>query len=102
MTRLPETQRDVLRALVVFAAWARPMDVGATDGSHHTTSLRALIRKGLVERRLRGSLLNNLRGTELYERITRDRARGIKHGRSAPRGSYEYRATPAGLKAVGR
>jgi hypothetical protein len=96
--RLPDTQRDVLAALVLFADWARPMDVGATDGSHHTATLHALMRKGFVERRLRGSLLNNLRGTELYERLI-DRRRG-NGGRRLPRGSYEYRATSIGRATI--
>jgi len=98
--RLPERQQDVLAALALYDDWARPMDVGAIDGSHHTTTLLALVKKGLVERKLRGSLLNQIRGTALYDRITADRQRGRKHGRNVPRGSYEYRITEAGREAM--
>lgn len=95
--QIPEYQRDVLAALAHFDEWARPMDVGGTDGSHHTASLRALLKKGLVERRLRGSLLNQIRGTALYDRL---RGAGKRPSRRCPRGSYEYRITDAGRKVV--
>lgn len=97
---LPERQQDVLAALALYDDWTRPMDVGAVDGSHHCMTLRALVKKGLAERKLRGSLLNQIRGTALYERITGDRKRGRKHGRDVPRGSYEYRITDAGRNRV--
>lgn len=100
--KITEPQRDVLGALAHHDGWARPMDVGAFDGSHHTMTLRALVKKGLVERRLRGSLLNQIRGSEIYDRIARDRARGRKHGRDVPRGSYVYRITDAGRDTMGQ
>lgn len=96
--RLPERQADALAALARYDGWARPMDVGAIDGSHHCMTLRTLVKKGFAERKLRGSLLNQIRGTDLYERLSKIR-RG-RHWRSAPRGSYEYRITEAGRKAV--
>ena len=78
MTALSPKQRDVLASLAVFGgrtrAWARPMDIGARDGSSHTGVLRALIKKGLVERELRWGQLT--------------------------RGSYKYRLTPRGWKAA--
>jgi hypothetical protein len=98
--QISSRQRDILKALAIYDDWARPMDVGAIDGSHHTMSLRALVKKGLVERRLRGSLLNQIRGTDLYERIAADRLRGRKHGRSVPRGSYDYRITADGREIL--
>lgn len=101
----PESQRDVLAALAIFDAraraqglphvWARPMDVGGVDGSHHAVTLRALLKKGFVARRLRGSLLNEIRGTALYARLV-----GQHRSRSMPRGSYEYQITEAGLAIV--
>jgi hypothetical protein len=101
--QLSERQRDVLAALVIYYdGWARPMDVGAIDGSHHCMTLRALVKKGLAERKLRGSLLNQIRGTALYDRLASDRARGRKHGRDVPRGSYEYRITGAGKATIDR
>lgn len=95
--QISERQRDVLRSLAVHGNWARPMDIGARDSSHHTATLRALVKKKLAERRLRGSLLNQIRGSELYDQLSK-----IKRGRSAPRGSYVYRTTAAGRKMVGR
>lgn len=71
------------------------MDIGARDGSHHTMTLRALVKKNLAERRLRGSLLNQIRGQETYDWYAKR-----KRGRSAPRGSYSYRITTAGKKAL--
>lgn len=50
--------------------WVRPMDIGGSDGSDHSYTLRRLIAKGYVERRRRNSLMNALRSS---------------------RGSYEYR-----------
>lgn len=98
--QISSRQRDILEALAIYDDWARPMDVGAIDGSHHTMSLRALVKKGLVERQLRGSLLNQIRGSDLYERIAADRIRGRKHGRDVPRGSYVYRISTAGREIL--
>ncbi len=89
---LPKRQRVVLNSLRVYGDWARPMDIGARDGSSHTMTLRALVKKGLAERRLRGSLLNQIRGQETYDRY----AKLKKRSRSAPRGSYVYRITRKG------
>ena len=95
--QISSRQLKALHSLAVFGDWARPMDIGARDGSHHTMTLRSLVKKGLAARRLRGSLLNQIRGSELYDRLSK-----IKQGRSAPRGSYIYRITRAGRKAIGR
>lgn len=100
VVQIPSRQRDILEVLAIYDDWARPMDVGAIDGSHHTMSLRALVKKGLAERQLRGSLLNQIRGSDLYERIAADRLRGRKHGRSVPRGSYVYRISTAGREIL--
>ena len=71
---------EVLRELQAFAEqhpkrWARPMDVGAWDSSHHSLSLRKLVAKGLAERRLRGTLRNMI---------------------GSRRGSYEYKINAKG------
>ena len=62
---------DVLRVLELTQQtgqyWARPMDVGGYDGSHHSRTLAKLVKLGLAERRQRGALC-------------------------AIRGSWEYRA----------
>ena len=100
MSNLTARQRDVLDSLAIYGGdsreWARPMDIGARDGSHHTGTLRTLIRKKLVERRLRGSLINQIRGGDCYEAW----AKVKKRSRSAPRGSYVYRLTKLGWSAV--
>jgi|HubBroStandDraft_6_1064221.scaffolds.fasta_scaffold789457_3 hypothetical protein len=98
--KITPKQEDVLSSLATFGGrareWARPMDIGAFDGSHHTATLRVLIDKKLVERRLRGSLLNQIRGQETYDAL----AKMKKRGRSAPRGSYTYRLTKRGWKVA--
>jgi predicted DNA-binding ArsR family transcriptional regulator len=69
MPELTQLQRDVLEQC--STTWLRPMDMGGRDGSHHTSVLKALVRKGLVERQRRiGSI--------------------------GARGSYRYRLTAAG------
>lgn len=93
--QISDRQLSVLGSLAAFGDWARPMDIGARDGSHHTMTLRALVKKGLAERRLRGSLLNQIRGSELYEWLSKR-----KRHRSNPRGSYVYRITRAGRKML--
>ena len=93
--KLTPRQLDVLDSLKVFGDWARPMDIGARDGSHHTATISALVRKGLAERRLRGSLINHIRGQACYDAWSK-----VKRGRSAPRGSYTYRITTAGRKLL--
>ena len=95
--QISSRQLDVLDSLAVFGGWARPMDIGARDGSHHAMTLRAIVNKGLAERKLRGSLINQIRGPEIFERLAT-----IKRSRHAPRGSYIYRITAAGRKVTGR
>lgn len=74
MADLTDLQRDVLEQ--VSEEWQRPMDMGARDGTHHSAVLKALVRKGLVERKQRG-------GGSFYAR-----------------GSYVYRLTEAGEQAL--
>lgn len=60
---LTTRQRGVLIDLVAYAdnvaewgddGFARPMDVGGTDGSYHSAVLSQLVRRGLAEKRQRG------------------------------------------------
>lgn len=46
-------QRMVLSSLAWLPrkSWVRPMDIGASDGSHHSDTLRGLAKLGLVERK---------------------------------------------------
>ena len=72
--RLRDSETDLLRWLTVDE-WQRPMDIGGTDGSHHSSTLKQLIEKGFVVRRRRSSIMNSL---------------------GSSRGSYEYRKSPIG------
>lgn len=45
----------LLRVLCDLEGWMRPMDLGARDASWHSATLTQLVRRGLVERRERGS-----------------------------------------------
>jgi hypothetical protein len=49
--------------------WLRPMDIGGRDGSHHSNTLAALVRKRLVERKARSSW--GTRGSYVYRRVTK-------------------------------
>ena len=50
------------------ADWVRPMDIGGRNGSGHSEHLGALVRKGFVERKLRGGLAGT-RSSYRYRRI---------------------------------
>lgn len=84
----PLTPRDieVLHDLVAFMfsphapTWARPLDIGGTNGSHHSATLAKLTKRGLVERVQRGTL-------DLFP--------------GATRGAWQYRATASGMALVG-
>lgn len=80
----PVTERDmeVLRELDACRTgshwneqgWARPMDIGASNNSHHSGTLAKLERRGLVESRQRSAWCT--------------------------RGSKTYRATAAGIELL--
>lgn len=91
---LTDRQRTLLRWLD-DEAYRTPMDLGGRDGSHHSRTLRQLVSKGYATRRVRGSLLNQIRGAEYYAYLSTR-----KRHRSAARGSYDYRRTVAGKKAL--
>lgn len=73
-------EQQILCTLDGQSTWLRPMDLGGRDASWHSPTLVRLIKKGLVERRLRGTLMNVYIGSR--------------------RGSYEYRLTIAGRRAA--
>ena len=68
--KLTESQKDVLEELrQTELEWCRPMDIGAWDGSSHSTVLNQLVKKGLVERKPRPTIANafrNSRGSYVY------------------------------------
>lgn len=74
---LPLTPRDreVLVDLSFIKGWARPMDVGGRDSSHHSRTLKKLCDRGLARRAKRDTLMNYIGGG---------------------RGSWIYRITPKG------
>jgi hypothetical protein len=68
---ITDIEREILDALDV-EDWVRPMDIGGRNGSNHSNTLNRLVRKGLVERRRRGTLMNELgssRGSYEYRRV---------------------------------
>lgn len=67
---MTEAQRDILREMTP-GRWELPMDLGGSDGSHHSTTLAGMVKKGWVERATRSNR---------YKRP-----------------SYKYRITQAGL-----
>lgn len=74
---LDERQLDTLVALNEFREqtrnrWARPMDVGGKGQSHHSSTLRSLVRLGAAEKRARGS------DRSYVYRITRDGRRELR------------------------
>lgn len=90
---LTDRQLEVLDSLDVYcgdsrrrqwiAGWARPMDIGARDGSAHTAILGKLVKLKLVERMRRNTLANDL-------------ASGRPTSNRGHRGSYRYRITRIG------
>lgn len=91
-SRLTERDLETLIELAGFAdafartpqyyprGWARPMDIGAHNGSHHSYTLSRLVALGLAERRYRNGATN------------------VRYAR----GSYEYRITEAGKALIPR
>lgn len=58
---MPQGAPEVLG---ITAEWFRPMDVGGTDGSHHSQTLRRLAKRGWVEAAPR----HGLAGARLHSR----------------------------------
>lgn len=71
--KLTERQRRVLIDLP-DNDWVAPLEIGGSDGSHHSSTLESLVKRGFAERQRRSTLTTFLGG----------------------RGSWEYRRTPAG------
>lgn len=70
--KLTPIQQEVFNA-IPKKGWWRPMDFGGRDGSAHSAILKALVNKGFVKKRRRGTLMNAL---------------------GSARGSYEYSVMP--------
>lgn len=87
--KLTARQLETLRALSYTnhesrypMRWCTPLDLGGGNDSHHSHTLAALAKKGLVQFKQRGDP---------------DPADG-EQGRTTHRGSKCYRVTPAGLE----
>jgi hypothetical protein len=97
--RLSDRQRGVLDSLAVFGGWARPMDVGARDGSHHSATLSRLARRGRAERK-KIHAIYCYNGSTSRQKLVGSRWI-VTDGhppstRCCCRGSCRYRITPAG------
>jgi DNA-binding PadR family transcriptional regulator len=91
---LTENQREVLSELKRLAdhreyplKWCIPMDLGASNGSHHSDTLNRLADKGWVQFKQRGA------------KDPKGWANGAS-GRHRVRGSKCYRITPLGREAL--
>lgn len=71
--KLTTRQRDLLYHQLSDTVWLTPMRLGGTDGSHHSSTLAQLVRKGFVARSNRGGHTRNV---------------------------WQYRRTAAGKKAL--
>lgn len=96
---LTARQRDVLRWLD-DERWQTPMEIGATDRSHHSGTLMQLVKKGLVEtKKLHAIYCPN----GMTQRIGK---RGEITDGHPPyegcrcKGSRRYRRTPAGRRVA--
>jgi hypothetical protein len=83
-----EREQEIMRELLAFEAYmaahdctarARPMDVGGSNGSHHSGTLRRMLAKGWVEDVGYGHSSGGARGT---------------------RRTYKYKSTEAGRAAL--
>lgn len=102
---LSSRQRSVLSSLAAYGDWARPMDVGAHDGSHHSGTLSALAARGLVDRKKLHAIYC-FHGSTLRQKLV-DGTWVVTDGhppspRCCCKGSCRYRITTAGLTAIGR
>lgn len=91
--RMTPNQIDILQSLryvryqsSYLREWVTPLDIGASNGSHHSGTLDRLAKKGLVRFKQRGAA---------------DPPAGENGGKIwRGRGSKCYQITPAGLAAL--
>lgn len=100
-------QRDVLDSLAGFGgrarAWARPMDIGARDGSHHSATLGALAKRGLVDRKKYHAIYCYNGSTQRKKLVNNRWTYTDGHPPSTAcccKGSCRYRITRRGWKQV--
>jgi hypothetical protein len=103
--QISERQRGVLGHLAAYGDWARPMDVGARDGSHHSATLSQLARHGLADRRKRHAIYCYNGSTQRQKLVDNSWVYTDGHPPSTKcccKGSCLYKITLAGRKVVGR
>lgn len=102
---LSERQRDVLESLAVHGEWARPMDIGARDGSHHSQTLSGLAKRGLAEKKKFHAIYCYHGSTQRQKLVDNRWVYTDGHPPSTAcccKGSCRYKITPAGRKVVRR
>jgi len=102
---ISDRDREVLREIAWYGGWARPMDVGARDGSHHSATLRKLAGRGLVERKKLHAIHCCHGSTQRQALVDNRWVHTDGHPPSTKcscKGSCRYKITSAGRKAVGR
>jgi len=100
---LSDRQREVLSSLAWFKGWARPMDIGARDGSHHSATLKALADRGLAERKKLHAIYCYNGSTQRQKLVDNRWVTTDGHPPSEKcccKGSCRYQITPAGRRAV--
>lgn len=103
--RLSDRQRDILDSLAVYGDWARPMDIGARDGSHHSATLGQLAKYGLAERKKLHAIYCYNGSTCRQKLVDNHWVVSAGHPPSTKcccKGSCRYKITRAGRDAVGR
>lgn len=93
----------MLGALAAYGDWARPMDVGARDGSHHSATLSALASRGLVDRKKLHAIYCYNGSTQRQKLVDNRWVTTDGHPPSTAcccKGSCRYKITSAGRKAL--
>jgi hypothetical protein len=103
---LSDRKREVLDALSgLHEGWARPMDVGGRDGSHHSATLAQLAKHGLAERK-KLHAIHCYNGSAQRQKLVDNRwvvtDGHPPHEGCCCKGSCRYRITSAGRKAIDR
>lgn len=101
--QISDRQLDVLEALAVYGDWARPMDVGARDGSHHSATLSQLARHGLADRKKLHAIYCYNGSTQRQKLVDNRWVVTEGHPPSTAcccKGSCRYKITRTGRKAV--
>lgn len=101
--QISDRQRDVLESLAAYGDWARPMDIGARDGSHHSATLSQLARHGLAERKKLHAIYCYNGSTQRQKLVDNRWVVTDGHPPSTGcccKGSCRYKITRAGRKAI--